>query len=527
MLEDATQIPLGPVQADVCIIGAGPAGLTVAAELANAGRDVLVLEAGGPSYDRHDRANLTKVVRDHLSGAQSLARGKGTGEPYYPLRMSRARGLAGSANALLHHGLRARPLDEIDFGPRFGRSWPISYDEFTQCVPPAEVYAGVREAREDPVDWGARPLARHELDSAMVDIAPFRHGDRMGFPRLAARLCNSPRARLVTSAVVVGFQLGNEGMVSSVDVVAGRHSFRVSAGTFVLAAGGIDNARLLLASRALLYRMDRAADHVGRYFMEHLHFVAGYLVPSSPDAAVEIGELFGDPTRPECWLTPSADVVGRDTLRAGFAAVPVYEDSLHPAVPAAGELFRILPYGPFGLRDRLRQAATVLAGARRVIEATARQVSRAQRTIFAVPAMVEQVPHPDSRITLLAGSDRTGLNLPSLHWRVGDKDFVDARRCMDVLAEEVERLGLGTIHSLWDRGAARPTVVTGGWHHMGTTTMSHDPKAGVVDRNCRVHGVANLFIAGSSIFPTSGYVNPTLSLVALAVRLGRYLTEAG
>jgi len=98
---------------------------------------------------------------------------------------------------------------------------------------------------------------------------------------------------------------------------------------------------------------------------------------------------------------------------------------------------------------------------------------------------------------------------------------------MDVLATDVERLGLGTVHSLWDRGAERPTVVTGGWHHMGTTIMSRDPNAGVVDSDCRVHGVANLFIAGSSVFPTSGYVNPTLSLVALAVRLGRHLAGAG
>jgi choline dehydrogenase-like flavoprotein len=107
---------------------------------------------------------------------------------------------------------------------------------------------------------------------------------------------------------------------------------------------------------------------------------------------------------------------------------------------------------------------------------------------------------------------------------VGERDFEDARRSTELLAAEMSRLGVGEVVSLWDRGERRPPVVTGGWHHMGTTRMSADPGSGVVDADCRVHGVDNLYVAGSSVFPTSGYANPTLTLVALAVRLGRHLT---
>jgi choline dehydrogenase-like flavoprotein len=137
--------------------------------------------------------------------------------------------------------------------------------------------------------------------------------------------------------------------------------------------------------------------------------------------------------------------------------------------------------------------------------------------------MSEQQPNQDSRIGLMSRRDRTGLPLPELDWRVGGRDFADARRTIELLAEEVERLGLGRIESLWDRGADRPDVVTGGWHHMGTTAMSVTAETGVVDRDCRVHGLENLYVAGSSVFPTSGYANPTLTLLALAVRLGRHL----
>lgn len=524
MLQDASSIGGPSIGADVCIVGAGPAGLIVAAELAAAGVDVVVLEAGGSPYDRHDRSNLFRALVDHARGPQSLARGAIRGEPYYPLRMSRARGLGGSLNALVSHGLRARPLDPIDLSLRFGHEWPIPYRELAEHLGAAELYAGLRRTGEDPIDW--EPASFSAAAGPEIMVAPFRHGARNRVFRLVEEVTAAAAARVVTNAVVTGFRTTDAGSIQAVEVAAPLGTIlTVTAESYVLAAGGIDNPRLLLSSRPVLYAMDAAADHVGRRFMEHPHYVAGYLVPASEDAFVEIQSRFG--TQMENWVTAADEVVrAGDLLRVGLAAVPVHASSLSAGVPAFGELIRMAPYGPYGVRARLRQANAAARGSAQVVRAMAARARAEDRTVFALPLMSEQQPDLDSRISLTNRRDRTGLPLPQLEWRVGERDFADARQTVELLAEEFERLGLGRIESLWDRGADRPHVVTGGWHHMGTTAMSATAETGVVDRDCRVHGLENLYVAGSSVFPTSGYANPTLTLMTLAVRLGKHLAGA-
>ncbi len=333
------------------------------------------------------------------------------------------------------------------------------------------------------------------------------------------------RPRVITSTVVTGLGRVVSNRIGAVEAQQlGGGSLRVEADVFVIAAGGIDNARLLLGARPVLYAMGEAADQVGRFFMEHSHYVAGYLVPSSDVALGELLELVGDAAGDSHWLTIDDDLVRREgLLRVAVTGVAVAPSSLHPAVPAAGELARLFPFGPYGLRQRAGQAAKVLRGGRQVARAVAGRIRGEERTVLALPVMGEQFPDPTSRVVLGNRVDRTGQRLPELHWRLDDREFAAAKRTIDVLSEETERSGLGRVRSVWDDGQAGPDVVTGGWHHMGTTRMSVDPADGVVDLNCRVHGIDNLFIAGSSVFATSGYANPTLTLVALAVRLGRHL----
>ena len=386
------------------------------------------------------------------------------------------------------------------------------------------MYCGIREDGESPVDWSPRPAGIGGVQLANMDAAPFRHAHRHHFAETAERMLAAPQPRIITSAVVRGFAVDAD-MVRAAQVVSlDGQPFAVTAGAFVLAAGGIDNARLLLGTRPLLYAMDTAAEHVGRFFMEHLHYVAGYLVPASPEAMAEVAALFGDPGVPSHWLTPvDAKVHDEDLLRVAVAGFPVHADSLHPAVPAAGELARVLPYGPFGIRPRLRQAWTALQGPHHIAGAIAAQLRRQERTVFALGVMGEQAPSAESRVVLGPRSDRFGLPLPEMHWPVGDRDFHAAARSMELLAADMAAAGIGEVHSLWDRGESRPAVVTGGWHHMGTTRMAGSPEFGVVDANCRVYGLENLFVAGSSVFVTGGYANPTLTLVALALRLAEHI----
>jgi choline dehydrogenase-like flavoprotein len=137
----------------------------------------------------------------------------------------------------------------------------------------------------------------------------------------------------------------------------------------------------------------------------------------------------------------------------------------------------------------------------------------------------EQGPNPDSRVTLAEDEDALGVPRARLDWRLGEADLHTIVRAHTHLAAELGRAGVGRVY-LPDLETDRSWAgaIVGGNHHMGTTRMHGDPRRGVVDPDCRVHGISNLYVAGSSVFPTSGYANPTLTLVALALRLADHLT---
>jgi choline dehydrogenase-like flavoprotein len=137
----------------------------------------------------------------------------------------------------------------------------------------------------------------------------------------------------------------------------------------------------------------------------------------------------------------------------------------------------------------------------------------------------EQAPNPDSWVRLSRERDRFGLNCVQLDWRLSPLDRYTLERSQQLIAEALECSGLGQLHSQLADNPAAWQSLTGSYHHMGTTRMSTNPRQGVVNEHCQVHGVHNLFIAGSSVFPTSGLANPTLTIVALAIRLADHLKE--
>jgi choline dehydrogenase-like flavoprotein len=143
---------------------------------------------------------------------------------------------------------------------------------------------------------------------------------------------------------------------------------------------------------------------------------------------------------------------------------------------------------------------------------------------FALNHMSEQAPNPDSRVVLSEEKDALGQRRVNVDWRLTTTDIWTIRRAQQIIDEELRLAGLGRLHiEMHDESV--PSDITGGWHHMGTTRMHTDPKKGVVDANSKVHGIANLFIAGPSVFPTCGYANPVLTTVALAARLGDHVKK--
>ena len=513
------------LRTDVCVIGGGPAGIVVATELSDSGWDVVVIEAGDRSPDVHRVRNIPHAVVSHLRGPQSEARGLNRGIPYFPLRMSRVRGIGGSTLALKRHGLRSRPLDAIDFEPIFAGGWPMQYGEFAPYLEEAAVYCGIPGKEHS---WDAWSPFFGDHQSGGLSMLGFRHGSRDGFVRRGTRALESDSQRWMTSASATGFDVDASGRVTAVRAMTrSQGSFTVEAQAVVVACGGIDNARILLANEQLLSCMGEAAENVGRNFMEHLHYVAGYVIPKSRGAYEEIAHIFDPRDGQDPWLTISDSAVRAEGLsRTVYEAVPAYVGSVDPSVSALGRLGRSLPYGPFNRSLWSHELQTVLRGGVKIARSIRDRLSPSvERTCFAVTAMGEQTPNPRSRITLSNRLDRNGLPLPVLEWQLDDFDLKSARRSAELLGRGIASADLGEFVSVWERSEDRGPVLTGGWHHMGTTMMSRKASDGVVDPNGAVHGVPNLFIAGSSVFPTGGFANPTLSLVALSIRLARHISR--
>jgi choline dehydrogenase-like flavoprotein len=142
-----------------------------------------------------------------------------------------------------------------------------------------------------------------------------------------------------------------------------------------------------------------------------------------------------------------------------------------------------------------------------------------------VTTRIDPAPNPASRITLSDERDALGQRRAQLDWRLDSLDKHSVNRTLEIMGAALGRAGLGRLQIVSDDDTTWPEDIRGGWHHMGTTRMSDDPKQGVVDKHCQVHGISNLFVAGSSVFPTAGSGTPTMTLVSLALRLADRIKE--
>ncbi len=355
--------------------------------------------------------------------------------------------------------------------------------------------------------------------------------------------------------------------------------FTVRARTYVLATGGLENARLLLASDGLQpdgVGNDRGL--VGRHFMEHPRFRAGVILPADPRLRIGFYDAHdvGDTTI-QGYLTLSKDAARQEGLTdVQVRLVPIYDPAIEAALDAedadaARDLVDRLE-DPGSLAEEIGdlgkdlgllsadlmtwQGAVVLGGPLavplpEVVDEVARraaagQVEAALPLVFgdlatagfgklagglplvgiALSTRIEQVPNPDSRVSLAAERDALGMRRLQLDWQLTQIDKHSVVRTLELLGAELGRTGLGRLRiDVDDDPTSWPDDLAGGWHHMGTTRMSDDPARGVVDRDGLVHGMDNLFVAGSSVFSTAGSGTPTMTIVALSLRLTDHLRE--
>ena len=460
---------------DACICGSGPAGMAVAQKLIAKGARVLLLEAGG----------MEPTVE-----SQAVYQGESVGPlTYYGVEACRLRYFGGTSN---HWTGRCGVFDPLDFEQRDIwelPGWPIAYEDAYEYLDEALIFLDLKpgdvDRRQEP-DW----VRGRMVPSGFAWSKPTRVGEKF-----ASSLKAADNVDVALNANVTGLNFAPGGdRIESITVENyGGGKFTVAAQNFVIAFGALENARFLLNAG-----LGERLDMVGRCFMEHFGVTLGRFIPTSETLSKRTENVS---------LNPSPDIARNKKL--GNAVVTL--------TPGGAPKF----YGRLAPLRRMRRNIT--CGNDMLL-----QMARAKNDILCdgdgmVTTIMEQTPNMMSRVTLDgAKTDQFGKARLQLDWRITEQD----QRTVYGMAKEIGK-------AMAENGLARLRIADdlrdGGaelgfhCHQMGTTRMSSDPRHGVVDENSTVHGIENLHIGGSSVFSTGGGVNPTLTIVALALRLGDHL----
>ena len=520
---DARSLPSAEtLTADICIVGAGAAGIALAHALTDAPLRVLLVESGGLDYDDE---------------TQRLYAGDVIGLPYRDLDIVRLRYFGGSTN---HWGGNSRPLDPIDFETRpwmRHSGWPFELSDLASSYESARAFLGFPSDAFDAASWedaSRRPRLPLPPDAVETQIFQTVGPDRL-------RVGEAYREAIEKASNVTTLLNANVLEVVPADPPTRVESLRIAtlAGTtlqvvarhVVLAVGGIETARLLLLSNAVAPRgLGNDHDLVGRFFSDHITIRAtAEFYPADPHIALgyydprlhEGGEAWGVLRLADAEQRRHGLLNCRFQLSNETNAFNKHQDV--PGFQSLRAIGRSRDLDDFG-----RHLANIIADVDDVAESAYwRAFHHPDYPIIKVDivGIAEQEPNPDSRVALGAGTDRFGQRTATLDWRLGDLDSDSLTRSVDILGQHFGAAGLGRLRNVLPEGVFRTSTPGHHLHHMGTARMHQDPRHGVVNGDARVHGLENLFIAGSAVFPTYGNVNPTLTIIALAYRLADHLKE--
>lgn len=551
-LIDARSLPNGEtITCDLCIIGGGPIGLTLADALSGPGRTVLLVETGGEARSAE---------------TEGLSRGETSGDKYAPLSMYRRRMLGGASTIW---GGRCVPFDPIDFEKRdfvAHGGWPFG----------PETIAPYHARAMDIADAGAPEF---DAQKVLPDADPLVEGfasdrvetvnlERFSLPtnfwkKFGPDLRKRPGLRILTDATCTRLQMApGGGRISGAKLqTLNGHTLSVVARRFVLAAGGIETYRLLAVSDDIHVKgIGNANDVLGRYFMSHIegNFATLHLTPANRhvhwgfDISAEgiymrrRFRLAEEVQRKEGLLNTilrlhHPNAVGPDhgngVLSSMFLAksfiLPEYRNKITMVERSASA------DSASGAKFWFRHMRNIVLDAPQIAVFGVDWIRRRNLATRRIPYVVlrspvgrypldfnaEQEPHPDSRLTLAQKADRFGVPDVRVDWSMTEADARSVARTFEVIKAEFESSGVGTIQ--FPDGDLVETVqreaVPIGGHHIGMARMHQDPRFGVVDPDLRIHGVENLYVASSAVLPTSSHANPTLTVLALALRLADHL----
>jgi len=516
MFIDAHEVPEETnLDTDVCIIGAGAAGITLAREFRSAPFRTCLLESGGFEYD---------------TTTQDLYKGQNIGRTYYDLDVCRLRYFGGTTN---HWGGDCRPLNLIDFEeqpwvPYSG--WPFGIEELlpyyrrAQEVCQLGPYGYDAGYLQEHIANGLLPLDKARMVTEVMQFSPPTHFGDVYRPEIKAAV----NVTAYLNANVTNIETRDTTKAVTrlrIATLSGRR-FWITAKIYILAAGGIENARLLLVSnKTEAAGLGNEHDLVGRFFMDHPEYIVGLLLPVNP----------GD----EKWATYCQDYYGRKRWQMLGTLSPrksilEHDQILHCSIgliyggtPSEGwnALHEILHGNYLGAKQFASDLWRVLTDIEDVVRVGYAKLTHGflPQTTFPIYCWGQTAPNPNSRVTL--GDKRDMLDLPrlKLDLQLSELGRKSIKRTLEIFAQTLGETGLGRAQMTFDDW---PSDFHYGNHHIGTTRMSADAKRGVVNADCRLHGIGNLYVAGSSVFPTSGSANPTLTIVALALRLADHIKRS-
>lgn len=514
MIEDLRRLESGSdLVTDLCVIGSGAAGIAIAREFFGAGTQVLLLESGGLSQ---------------AAGGHSLSGGESSGIDPASLTEGRGHSLGGSTVLWAGQCLPPGPsaLEKRQWVPHSG--WPLDLAELESYIRRAESLFAIEGEVYDERVWAGFHVEPPGLDPKRLTHRFSVWCPQPNLGRLYRDpLESSPNVRVLLNATVTELDLdGASECVGSIRVATPEGKrMTVRARAFVLCTGGIENARLLLASD-----IGNRHDVVGRFFQDHPN---AHCATISSENVGRLQELYGLLYRGGKRYLPRlvlSETVQQSAQVMACAAHPVFDFGEQSGIEAARRVYRTARAGRRPERLR-RELGRMVRDTGRLAPVAYRRIVKG-RSVQGVPARVtlqthaEQAPNPDSRVTLSERRDRFGVPLPKVDWRLSELDRRTAQAMIETVAAEFHRLGLGEVRAEpwlgsehWRRGLGDS------FHHMGTTRLGSDPSTSVVDRDCRVHRVAGLYVAGSSVFPAAGHANPTLTIAALAIRLSDHLKD--